>query len=166
LGQRFVPRHGKRGHYRGKRDAFGALCGRAGHAGPDNVMNWTASQRRALAQIEKTLAADHPSLEPLFAVFTRLTSCEAMPATERVTARPWRRQRRLWPGAAIVVGLAVATGALLTLSLMLPGPQVCAPGAVTPVAAHARSVSPGRQGACATQQNEPSDTSQSGPSVH
>lgn len=129
-------------------------------------MNWPMSERRALIQIEKTLADDHPSLPPLFAVFTRLTSCEAMPATERVTARPWRWQRRSWPGAAVVVGLIVATGVLFTLSLMLTGPRMCAPGTVTPVAAHARSVSPGLQASCAPQLNKPSDTSQSGISVH
>jgi hypothetical protein len=110
-------------------------------------MSLPASQRRALNQIEKTLADDHPSLGPLFAIFTRLTGHEAMPETERVTARPWRWrwQRRMWPGVVTVVGLAMATGGLLTLSLMLPGPQVCAPGTGTPVAAHTRSVPTGRQ---------------------
>jgi hypothetical protein len=166
LGRRVVPRRGKRGHYRGENDVLRARCGGAGHARPGNVTDRPAGQRRALAQIEKALADDHPSLGPLFAVFTQLTSCEAMPMTERVTARPGRRQRRLWPGAAIVAGLAVAAGVLLTLSLMLPGPQACAHGAVTPVTAPARSVSPGRQAACGPQQNKPSDTRQSGLSVH
>jgi hypothetical protein len=119
-------------------------------------MGLPASQRRALIRIEKTLADDHPSLGPLFAVFTRLTGHEAMPVTERVTARPWRWHRRMWPGGVTVVGLAMATGALLTLSLMLPGPQMCAPGTVTPVA---RSAPTGRQVACATQQNKPSQIS-------
>jgi hypothetical protein len=124
-------------------------------------MSLPASQRRALSQIEQTLADDHPSLGALFAVFTRLTGHEAMPATEQVTARPWRWRRRMWPGMVTVVGLAMATGVLLTLSLMLPGPQVCAPGTVTPVAAHARSVPTGRQLACATQQEKPTNPSQS-----
>lgn len=53
-----------------------------------------ASQRRALNQIEKTLAGDHPGLGPQFAIFTRLAGHEAMPVTERVTARPWRRWMR------------------------------------------------------------------------
>ena len=72
----------------------------------------------------------------------------------------------MWPGVVTVVGLAMATGVLLTLSLMLPGPQVCAPGTGTPVAAYARSVPTGRQPACATQQNKPTNTSQSGLYAH
>jgi hypothetical protein len=60
-------------------------------------MSWPASQRRALSQIEKTLAADHPGLGPLFAIFTRLTDQEAMPVTEQ--ARPWRLRQVMWPAA-------------------------------------------------------------------
>ena len=129
-------------------------------------MGLPASQRRALSQIEQTLADDHPGLGALFAIFTRLTGHEAMPATEQVTAWSWRWQRRMWPGVVTVVGLAIATGVLLTLSLMLPRTQVCAPGAVTPVATYARSVPTGRQLACATQQKEPANTSQSRLYVH
>ena len=125
-------------------------------------MSLPASQRRALNQIEKTLTDDHP-LELLFASFTRLTGNEARPVTEQVTARPWWWHRRMRPGVVTVVGLAMATGVLLTLSLMLSGPRVCAPGTVTPVAAHARSVPAGREAACVTQQEKPTNTSQSGP---
>jgi hypothetical protein len=57
-------------------------------------MSLPAGQRRALNRIEKTLADDHPSLGPLFAIFTRLTGHEAMPVTENVTARLWRRWMR------------------------------------------------------------------------
>jgi hypothetical protein len=130
-------------------------------------MSLPAGQQRALDQIEKTLADDHPGLGPLFAIFTRLTGHEAMPLTERVTARPRlqrhrhrhrHRQRRMWPAVATVVGLAMATGALLALSLTLSGPQVC-PGTGTLAAAHTRSVSTARQPACAPQQNTPSRTS-------
>jgi hypothetical protein len=123
-----------------------------------------ASQRRALNQIEKTLTDDHPTLGPLFAIFNRLTGHEAMPVIERVTAPPWRWQRRMRPGVAVVVGLAMATAALLTLSLLAPGPpQVCVPGMVTPIAAHAQSVPAGRQHGCPAQQNKLSKTSQSEP---
>jgi hypothetical protein len=123
-------------------------------------MSLPASQRRALNQIEKTLADDHPSLGPLFAIFTRLTGREAMPVTERVTARPWRW--RVPPTVLTLAGLAMAIGTLVAISLTLPGPQVCAAGTVTPVAAHTLSVPAGRQPACSLQRNKPSETSQSG----
>ena len=125
-------------------------------------MSLPTSQQRALNQIEKTLAEDHPALGPLFAIFTRLNGHEAMPVTERVTARRWW-QRRMRAGVAVVLGLAVATGALLTLSLMAPAPQLCAPGMATPVAAHALSVPAGRQPGCPAQQNKLSKTSPSEP---
>jgi hypothetical protein len=133
-------------------------------------MGLPASQQRALDLIEKTLADDHPSLGPLFAIFTRLVGHEAMPVTERVTARQRQRQRRrrmrrMRPGVATVVGLAMATGALLALSLMLHSPQGCAPGMVTPVTTQARSVAIGHP-ACATQQTKPGKTSQSGAYAH
>jgi hypothetical protein len=115
-------------------------------------MGLPASQRRALNQIEKALADDHPSLGPLFAVFARLAGQEAMPVTERVTARRWWQpwwQRRMWPAVATVIGLAMITGALLTLSLRLPGPQVCK-DTVVAVAAHVRSVPTVGRPACAT----------------
>ena len=125
-------------------------------------MSLPASQRRALNQIEKTLADDHPSLGPLFAVFTRLTGHEAMPVTERVTARRWRWQRWMRPGVAAVVGLAMVTGALLALSLTVSSTRLCAQATVAPVAAHAQFPA-GRQPSCATQQDKLSRTSPSGP---
>ena len=128
-------------------------------------MSLPASQQRALNLIEKALADDHPGLGPLFAIFTRLTGHEPMPVTERVTARRWRG-RRMWPAVVTLVGLTMATGVLLTLSLLMSGPQVCVPSTVTTVAAHARSVPTGRQPACATQQNKPGKTSQSGLYAH
>jgi hypothetical protein len=130
-------------------------------------MSLPASQRRALSQIETTLANDHPSLGPLFAVFTRLTGHEPMPETERVTARRWRWQRRrMWPAVVTLVGLTVATGVLLALSLLLPVPPVCVASTVTTVAQHARPVPPGRQPGCAIQQNKPGKASQSGQYAH
>jgi hypothetical protein len=124
-------------------------------------MSLPASQLRVLNLIEKTLADDHPSLGPLFAIFTRLTGHEPMPVTERVTARRWRWQRSMWPAVVTLVGLTMAAGGLLTLSLLMSGPQVCVPSTVATVAPHARSVPTGRQPACATQQNKPGKTSQS-----
>ena len=72
----------------------------------------------------------------------------------------------MWPAVVTLVGLTMATGALLTLSLLMSGPQVCVPSTVTTVAAHARSVPTGRQPACATQQNKPGKTSLSGLYAH
>ncbi|MCW2931093.1 MAG: hypothetical protein JWM19_2055 [Actinomycetia bacterium] len=126
-------------------------------------MSLPGGQRRALNQIEKTLADDDPGLGPLFAIFARLVGHEAMPVTERVTARPWWRQRRMRPAAVTVVGLAMAAVALFTLSLTLPSAQVCAPGTVTAGAARMQPLPAGRQPACVIQQGKPGETSQSGP---
>jgi hypothetical protein len=123
-------------------------------------MSSPASQRRALSQIETTLADDYPTLGPLFAVFTRLTGHEPMPVTERVTARRWRGMR---PAVLTLAGLTVATGVLLTLSLLLPVPQVCVASTATSVAQHARPVP---QPGCAIQQNKPGKASQSGLYAH
>jgi len=120
------------------------------------MMSLPTSQQRALDQIEKTLADDHPSLSPLFAIFTGLAGLEAMPVTERVTARPWwlRWQRWVSPTVATLVGLAMAAVALFTISLTMPRPQVCPSTAITAAAAaHIQSVPIGRLPACATQQS-------------
>ena len=121
-------------------------------------MSLPAGQRRALNQIEKALADDHPSLGPLFAIFTGLTVHEAMPVTERVTARPRWWQPWKWP-AVTVLGLAMVTVALVILSLTLPSRQTC-PDTVFPVAGRTPSAPSGRQPACATLQNKPGETSQ------
>lgn len=126
-------------------------------------MSLPASQRRALSQIETTLADDHPSLGPLFAVFTRLTGHEPMPVTERVAAR---RRLGMRPAVLTLAGLTMATGVLLALSLLLPVPPVCGPSTVTTVTQHARPVPAGRQPGCATQQNKPGKASQSGLYAH
>jgi hypothetical protein len=122
-------------------------------------MSLSASQQRALDQIEKTLANDHPGLGPIFSIFTRLTGHEAMPMTERVTDRRW--WRRMQPTVAALVGLAVAAGVLLSLSLTLPSPATC-PSAGAQAAAYTRPVPTGRPPACAPQQVRPSATNQSG----
>jgi Protein of unknown function (DUF3040) len=123
-------------------------------------MSLPTSQQRALDQIEKTLADDHPSLGPLFVIFTELVSHEAMPVTERVADRPWRLrwQRRMWPTVATLVGLAMVTVALFALSLTLPGRQMC-PGIAFSVAARTQSVPAGRQLACPIQPTKPSRAS-------
>ena len=122
-------------------------------------MSLPTRQQRALDRIEKALAHDHPSLGPLFAIFSTLVDQEAMPATERVTTRRrrvrWqrRRLRRISPTVATLLGLAMAAVALFTLSLTLPSPQSC-PGAAVTVAARMQSMPTGHQPTCTTQQNE------------
>jgi hypothetical protein len=128
-------------------------------------MSLPDGQQRALDEIEKTLADDHPGLGPLFATFTRLVGDEAMPVTERVTARPrrslWPRRvtsrRRMWPTVAGVVGLALVTVVLFTLSLTLPSRPSCTGTAVS-IAARMQATPTGSQAACATQQGQPSKT--------
>ena len=125
------------------------------------MMSLPTRQQRALDRIEKALARDHPGLGPLFAIFTTLVDQEAMPVTERVTARRrrLRRQRRLrWQRrisstVATLLGLAMAAVALFTLSLTLPSPQSC-PGTAVTVAARMQSVPTGRLPACTIQQNK------------
>jgi hypothetical protein len=122
-------------------------------------MSLPASQQRALDEIEKTLADDHPGLGPLFATFTKVVGQEPMPVTERVTVRPRRLplRRRMWPTVAGVVGLALVTVVLFTLSLTLPSRPSCT-GTVASIAARIQPVPTGSHAACATQQSDPAKT--------
>jgi Protein of unknown function (DUF3040) len=126
-------------------------------------MSLPTGQQRALIQIEKRLADDDPSLGPLFAIFTRLASHEAMPVTERVTAGRWqlRWPRRIWLPVATLVGLAMVSVALFTLSLTVPSSQAC-PGTAVSFAARLQSVPTERQPACVTQPTKPSESSLNG----
>jgi hypothetical protein len=132
-------------------------------------MSLSAGQQRALSQIEQTLADDHPGLGPLFATFTRLAGQEAMPVTERIADRswrlPWQRRlpwpRRMWPTVAGVVGLALVTVVLFTLSLTLPSRPACT-GTTVSIAARMQPLPTGSQAACATQQGGPSKTRPAG----
>jgi hypothetical protein len=130
-----------------------------GPAWQDRVMCLPASQQRALDEIEKALAHDHPALGPLFATFTKVVGQEPMPVTERVAAQPrrlpWRR--RMWPTVAGVVGLALVTVVLFTLSLTLPSRPGCT-GTVVSIAARMQAAPTGTQAACATQQSGPGTT--------
>ena len=147
----------------GSRDARRARRRAAGPAGQDLMMSLPNSQQCALDEIEKTLAQDHPGLGPLFATFTRLFGDEAMPVTERVTARPRRFpwQRRMWPTVAGVVALALVTVVLFTLSLTLPSRPACT-GTTVSIAARMQPLPDGSQAACATQQGEPAKTRPAG----
>jgi len=123
-------------------------------------MSLPAGQQRALSQIEKTLVDDHPDLAPLFDIFTGLAGRDTMPATERVTTPRWRlpRQRRMWPTAAGVVGLALVAVVLFTLSLTLPSRPTCT-GTGVSVAARMPGLQTGNQATCATQPGGPSKSS-------
>jgi Protein of unknown function (DUF3040) len=147
----------------GRRDVRRARRRAAGPDRPDRVMSLPASQQRALDEIEETLAHDHPGLGPLFATFTRLVGNEAMPVTERVTARPQRLpwQRRMWPTVAGVVGLALVAVALFTLSLTLPTRPTCTGTAVS-IASRGQGPPTGSEAACATQRSEPNNNAPTG----
>jgi hypothetical protein len=56
-------------------------------------VSWFGRQQRVLNRIEKRLLADDRRLGALFAVFTRLTREDAMPAAERIKAGQRRRLR-------------------------------------------------------------------------
>jgi hypothetical protein len=135
----------------------------ARHARPDRVIGLPASQQRALAEIEKTLADEHPGLGPLFDIFTGLAGQEPMPVTERVTARPRRLplQRRMWPTVAGVVGLALVTVVVFTLSLTLPSRPTCT-GTVVSIAARIQPSPTGSQASCSTGQSEPAKSGPAG----
>jgi Protein of unknown function (DUF3040) len=75
-------------------------------------MSLPASEERVLSRIETALLDRDPRLRSLFAIFTRLTRQEAMPATEQL-----RRRRRWSPQQAVVVLLA---GAIL-IGVILAG---------------------------------------------
>ena len=143
----------------GRRDVRRARRRAAGPARQDRVTSLPTGQQRALDEIEKTLSDEHPSLGPLFDIFTGLAGQEPMPVTERVTGRPRRLpwQRRMWPTVAGVVGLALVTVVLFTLSLTLPSRPTCT-GTVVSIAARMQASPTASQASCATQQGEPSRT--------
>jgi hypothetical protein len=74
-------------------------------------MSLPARQQHALDEIELTLQNADPQLRSMFATFTRLTSLEAMPATEAIRARLPRVTVLISLIVAAVVG-AVALGML------------------------------------------------------
>jgi hypothetical protein len=108
------------------------------------VLSPRDGQQRLLDGIARTLLDDDLALGSLFAIFTRLAGDEAMPATERVQAGPWRR--RLHPALVAAAGL-VAAVSVLVLSLLVPGRQAC-PGGAAAAAPHAQPLRAGRPAAC------------------
>jgi hypothetical protein len=73
-------------------------------------MSLPARQQRALDRIDQTLTGNDPRLGSMFAIFTRLTLDEPMPATERVSAR---LKRLLHP--AMVISIALIAGLTVLL---------------------------------------------------
>jgi hypothetical protein len=65
-------------------------------------MSLPAAEERTLTAIERALLSRDPRLKSLFAIFTRLTWQEAMPAIEQL------RRRRWYPPAGAVIVLAAA----------------------------------------------------------
>jgi hypothetical protein len=123
-------------------------------------MGLPGSQQRALDQIERTLLEDEWQLGSLFAIFTRLTSHEAMPWAERVTTRPWPLRLRVGMAAAMAVGLAAVMTALLLLN---PGRQAC-PGGTAPSPAHLEPFRAGQQASCPARQPDRTSHVAAGPS--
>jgi Protein of unknown function (DUF3040) len=54
---------------------------------PETQMSLPPRQQRVLDQIAHTLQTGDPRLKSMFAIFTRLTSLDAMPTTESIAAR-------------------------------------------------------------------------------
>jgi hypothetical protein len=98
------------------------LIGEANDETGEREMSLPASEERALTRIEQTLLARDPRLKSLFAIFTRLTLQEAMPATEQLQRRWWRPQ----PGAVVLLAVALLVG-MIVIGSLGPG-RACAPG--------------------------------------
>jgi hypothetical protein len=94
-------------------------------------MSLPASEERVLTRIEQTLLARDPRLKSIFAIFTRLTVHEAMPATEQIQRRWWHPQ----PGAVVLLAVVLLVGMIVIGSL-----------------GSARACSPARSGASAAAQ--------------
>src|SRR5579859_344879 len=84
-------------------------------------MSLPASQQRVLDSIENRLSTREPRLASMFAIFTRLTSNEALPRLEALNASPWWSPRR-WsspsPRPYRALGRA-RTAVFLTLAAVL-----------------------------------------------
>jgi Protein of unknown function (DUF3040) len=76
-------------------------------------MSLPVSEERALTGIEQALLCRDPRLKSLFAIFTRLTRHEAMPAIEQLRRRRWQPPA----GAVILLAIALMVGAIVMGSL-------------------------------------------------
>jgi Protein of unknown function (DUF3040) len=85
-------------------------------------MSLSVSEARVLTRIEEGLLSRDPRFRSLFAIFTRLTWHEAMPAREQL-----RRRRRLpGPGAVLLIVVALAVVGIVVASFAMPG-RACSP---------------------------------------
>jgi hypothetical protein len=105
-------------------------------------MSLPVSQERALTDIEQALLSRDPRLKSLFAIFTRLTRHETMPAFEQLRRRRWRPPA----GAVILLTIALVAGVIVLGALGSAsgcGPvQPSASTAAHPAAAPADGCSP------------------------
>jgi hypothetical protein len=76
-------------------------------------MSLPVSEERALTGIEQALLSRDPRLKSLFAIFTRLTRHEAMPAIEQLRRRRWQPST----GAVILLAAALLVGVIVIGSL-------------------------------------------------
>jgi hypothetical protein len=104
-------------------------------------MSLPVSEERALTDIEHALLFRDPRLKSLFAIFTRLTRHEAMPAIEQLRQQRWHPS----PGAAILLAIALLVGAIVIGSF---GPASGCGPAQPPAstAAHPSAAAPTAQG--------------------
>jgi hypothetical protein len=82
-------------------------------------MSLPASQQRVLNRMEEALKSREPRLAAMYAMFTRLTTHEALPRREALDLAPWWSPRRWFPAprhhsplgpvrAVVIVSLAAA----------------------------------------------------------
>jgi hypothetical protein len=100
-------------------------------------MSLTASEERVLTRIEQALLSRDPCLKSLFAIFTRLTRHETMPAIEQLRRRRWQPSA----GAVFLLTIALIIGVIVMGSFASPnGCGPAQPSATT--AAHASASAP------------------------
>jgi hypothetical protein len=104
-------------------------------------MSLPVSEERTLSGIEQRLLSRDPRLKSLFAIFTRLTRYEAMPAIEQLRRRRWHPPA----GAVILLAIALLAGVIVLGSLgSASGCGPAQPSAST--AAHPAAGAPTNQG--------------------
>lgn len=100
-------------------------------------MSLPVSEERALTGIEQALLSRDPRLKSLFAIFTRLTWQEAMPAIEQLRRRRWQ------PAAGAVILLAIALIAAVIVLGSLGSASGCGPAQPSAgAAAHPSAAAP------------------------